>query len=327
MSLLSGLDDRTSAFVLVSLLSEKKEAPFLLSFLPNDLQKKCTPVFDQLLLKNEDELNQWIVNELKRLAGPSQKSPLADLHPDFLIPHLKQESPRMIAAILRHLPSESVRLILESLTPDSLNQLPSLTDTFSIHPDLLEVIRQTFELKLTKENPTCPSINLEEWKLLEGLAWIHLKQVLVYLGVREMAMAFKTLPQKMMDVFMARLSHKDSVTLQNQITALEEGIEMSRLKKAQFHILALELNTKDAAILFLETGISIFVKSLPRSWQPSMKLIYQKMPRAMADLMQHYLEKSGEQLTENNRQLYFKEVLSCIHREKVYGQDSKKSSL
>ncbi|MBI4412434.1 MAG: hypothetical protein HY541_08125 [Deltaproteobacteria bacterium] len=139
------LNDRQRAFVMIALLANRSQVKDFIPFLPPHEQGAISEVCDRLLQKTTEEKKQVIIDELRRLSAETQMNFLPEIHPDWILEALAKETPRTIAAVLRHLPGEHVQYLLDNLPESITRQLPPLDQTFSLNPELISVLRRHFE--------------------------------------------------------------------------------------------------------------------------------------------------------------------------------------
>ena len=108
------LNDRQRAFILTAYLVEKDGALDLIPFLPQSEQGLIEAALLRLSQKKEAQKNQVIQDELRRLLAVSNKGLMAELHPDWIVQAIQNESGQMIATIIRYLPGDKVKLELST---------------------------------------------------------------------------------------------------------------------------------------------------------------------------------------------------------------------
>ena len=313
------LTDKQRAFLLVSLIADPTETPALVSYFSPPESQTLSGAAKIFLERTKDAKREILVGELRRLASESRRSPLAEIHPDWLLEELKKESPRIIATVLRHLSGDTVRYILDRLPAQVLNQMPPLSQIFGIDQELVSVLKKKFEAQFSCPPPLHKSpaggIPFESLHLLPAA---KLRVLFAEVGFREMAMAFGSLNQKTVDVILKRLSSRHAEILKGKIAEGVGGAEGERLKQAQSHLLDLDLASASSEHLILEAGLYVFSKAtLPEHLEGS-RLIQQKCPVALGSLLKKYIERNLPLNSAITAAPYQAEILAAL--QKVEGE-------
>lgn len=285
------LSHKQRAFLLVSLIADPTETLSLVSHFSPQESLSLGSAAKAFLERTKDVKREILVGELRRLATESRRSPLAEIHPDWLLEELKKESPRIIATVLRHLSGDSVRYILDRLPAQVLSQMPPLSQVFGIDQDLVSVLKKKFESQFYCPPPIRAIPGGLPFESLHLLPGAKLRVLFAEVGFREMAMAFGSLNQKTIDVILKRLSSRHAEILKGKI-AEGVGREGERLKQAQAHLLDLDLASASSEFLILEAGLYVYSKAALSEHLEGSRLIQQKCPLVLGRLLKKYIERN-----------------------------------
>lgn len=283
------LNDRQRAFVLTAFLVEKEKALDLVAYLSPDERTLLEEALEKLSQKESAQKNQMIEDELRRLMLESRRSFLTDIHPDWIISALKNESSQMIATVMRYLPADKVSYVLKHLPKQS--ELPSLSQTFSIDPELARLIRHRLERQFGSAASHLVNTKKLNFQTMYLLPPTKLKKVFLELGLREIALALSTLSEATVTTLLSYLPHEDSVQLKDRLTRVGQ-VAKDRLKQAQGHLVALDIKKQDPKTLILEAGFYVYSKAVLPNNRDLWRFIQQKFPFTISDLLQVYIDKN-----------------------------------
>jgi hypothetical protein len=290
------LSARQKAFLLVVLKYQPGNAESLFRLLPEGEKKALKATYDELSAHQPQNLKQVVGSELGKLARPKSISYLSEVHDDWLVDDLVQESPQMIATILRYLPAERVIAIIQQLPEDLQSQLPTLSETYSIPNDLVDILRQKFEgfYLLHKNFDTKGKFEFEHFCLLSTK---DLNHVFLELGYREIALGLISLPVDTRKIVLARLSVRDRKHVEGYIID-HDKIPSQRIKRAQVHLVSKEIDPNDPKLFVKQLGFLLYAKSLLSKDLQGIEMIYKKMSRlestAVRDMVNLQLEKNSD---------------------------------
>ncbi|MBI4411752.1 MAG: hypothetical protein HY541_04645, partial [Deltaproteobacteria bacterium] len=112
------------------------------------------------------------------------------------------------------------------------------------------------------------------------------------------------------DLILKRLVPRDAALLKLRMEK-KESVSDDRIKKAQAHLLGLDLEkgkTTDPASLFLESGFFVCSKALLPVHLEACRVIQQKMARPLGLLLRRYVDKNLPLNSEKTVLLYQKEI-------------------
>lgn len=218
-------------------------------------------------------------NESKIILGnllASEKfSSISEIHPAWILEKLKDESPRVIGIILRFLPSKHVRFILKNLNPMICEQIPEMVESFSVAPEVLEVIRKRFEASF---------VPMRVSRALEGLYFEHLyylkgaefDELFRELGLAELAMALSIMPKDMIKIIYNRLDVKDAKKLKAYFGELASAPADIKAE-ARSSLLRVEGESMGPKQLIKMIGIIAFASALSSGDEELVARIMQKL--------------------------------------------------
>lgn len=301
---------RERAFFLVALKYRPRDVDGLLRFLPKTQQDKMRSLYDQLKVHDPGSV-QWVAaGELRKLGGPGSRTYLSEVHTDWILELLICESPHMIATILRYLPAERIRPILERLPAETLAAMPRVADTYAIPAELVALLRQKFESQFTTDRTLAPGEELD-FSHLALLRADEVKRVLLETGYREIALALKSLPDKARQIVLDRLSISDRRHVALYLKHKNDAAPQ-RIKRAQTHLVSPEINTRDPERFVEELGFLILAKALLPADQEALTMIKHKMSQEEARILEKIVARYIHSNTEAGVVAYREDVLMAL---------------
>jgi hypothetical protein len=284
------LEPRFKVFVYVACLGEEENAFELFRFVPQVHEKTLVEANQELLSIPKKERNRFIAKELRQLIETQKVHPLGEIHPGWFLEVLKGESPRTVGFIMRYLPGDKVKYILDHLSPEVSARLPKMNESFKIPEELIEVIRTRFESQFS----TLISPKKTEEITLDHLYFIKTDPLLLFfrdLGLEQLARAFKGIHKTALKALLTRLSIKDAKELQIKVKAIDR-LSVRALQEAQMLLLNLPIETIDPENLFLEVGIAFFAKAITKEESEFVRALQFKLPPRFGYLLKRYVDGS-----------------------------------
>lgn len=304
------LNLQQKAFFLLVLKQRDRKAPDFFSFLPPEQNQQMNQLFQELKSSSAKEISNVASTELKKLSRARTNHYLSDVHNDWLAEILKWESPEMISVILRYLPAERVRAILDLLPEEILTRLPSLRETFHVSSNLVEILRYKFESFFIYER----SFNPEEPFSFQSLCFLHSEQldkVFFELGYREIGLGLVALPAKTKEMVLDRLLPEDRKPVDYYIERAGEASEPRR-RRAQVHVISKEVNPRKPRFFVKELGLLILAKSLLESDSEDLEIIKKKLSMHEAMALQRLVEKHIEKNTDATVYPFREDIVSTV---------------
>lgn len=292
------LADHQKAFLWIAALYDPKRAVKLAGFIDNP---EMVPSMQELVDRNPSK--ESLIEKIKRFSIQTNRSILADIHPDWIWEAIKDEEPCVIALIFRSLPPDKTRQILDIMPKEILSKLPTLGETFGLDYELLEVLQKRLEMKFSLEVSPRPLSFLAKYP---SKRW-HL--LIRDLGFRELAMAFSSLNEKTLQVISGRLPGKDARILKIYMERLNQT-PTERLKQAQAHLVSLGLEGR--AELIMEAGFFVFSKAVTKQDLDLVRFIQTKFSKPLARLLRQCVEAVSPLNTAASADRFQKEILQSL---------------
>lgn len=215
-------------------------------------------------------------------------SNLSNIHPAWIAKALENETPKVIGIILRWLPSQHVRYILENIPKRLKMALPKMVESFSVPTEIVALIKSGFERKFK-----LPTFDIKKdfggFNEVINLSTDQIYKLLRDLGVHELAMAFHNVEADGISVLFNRMDFNTARSLGQRIKDVSESADV--LKDAKYTILETAMDQEDIEKLLIEVGLAAFAKSITDiSMFEPLKL---KLDPALSYLFKRYLDQYG----------------------------------
>jgi hypothetical protein len=256
------LEPRLKVVVYIASLSDEENAFELFRFVPEVFEKPLVEATRQLLSIPKKERRRMVVGELKKLLKSQKAAPTGDIDPGWFLEVLKNERPQTLGLILRNLPGDKAKYVLDHIKVSLRKKLPKTEECLKIPPELVEVIRTRFESQF----PALAAPEKTEEINLHHLYFIKNEELLAFfrdLGMDQLAKAFKGIHKSALKALLNRLPIKDAKELQNQVKILDK-VSKRELREAQMLLLNLPIETIDPEVLFWEVGMIFFSRAISR---------------------------------------------------------------
>lgn len=311
------LSARQKAFFLIALKERPADADSLFSYLPGDEAKAYAGIYKDLKGKKNEDIMTVAVAELKKLARPQSLGYLSEVHDDWLLDILKDELPGIIATVLRYLPAERVKFLLDHLPKETLAKLPSLIETYEAPRAAVEILRRRFE-GLFETEAMLGSDQEFRFEFLHLLRAGQIKSVFQELGYREIALGLSTIPEMTKILVLNRLLPEDKERVEFYLKRLPEGV-VHRVKKAQVHLISKEVNPRQPDFFVKELGYLIYAKALLKPDENALTVLMRKMSRKEANALQEAIKQYLPAGTEASVLPFREDVLLAVKT--VLGKD------
>lgn len=284
------LEERKHWQVVAAFSLLEEEAPDLADYVnpaAREFLQREVDALSQIKPENrEEELKQY----LQALRSGDDFSGLAEIHPAWLLSVLKDESPRVIGVVLRHLPSKHVRYLLEYLPRRLCMELPKLIEAFYVPTELLDVLRRRVEkhflpIPISHQITTFTFDNLYYLKIEELESLFH------DLGMSELSLSLVHSSKQIVRIILNRFSIREAKEILKRIKfyQVESGWF---LKDARYSVLELGKGEVGPARFFMELGLSAVAKALGLEEEKLTQALCQKMTPARAALLKRHWEEA-----------------------------------
>ena len=274
VSAMSVRRDGEAARELLEYMSERDRAP-------------CADLVEHFLADPEKEL---VLEQLiRQLVASEQFSSLAEVHPAWILEHLRGEPPRVVGLILRSLPSNHVRYLLQNLPPMLRERIPNMVESFAVDPQVLEVIRRRFEknflpMRISRQ------VRKPGFEHLYFLKTSELTELIRELGVFELAIALAGMSRKALHMIYNRLDLKDAKRLKMRIDAMG-GISTELYRQARFNLLEIEGRHEGSERMLKAVGLAALASAAGNEYGEMIKLLMQKLEPTDGYLLKRFIDE------------------------------------
>lgn len=306
--------NRERAVAAMALLDEDGDASMLVNFLGDEDAEAISSIIDEY--SKEKNLSNRMKQTLRHLASSENFSSLADVHPAWILEHLKNEPPRVVGIILRFLPSRHVRYLLKNLPPMLCEQIPNMVESFSVEPAVLETIRRSFERHFP---PMRISRSIKElgFENLYYLKEFELEEVFKELGLMELAVALSGMTSKVLTIIYNRLNVKEAKRLKAAIDDIE-NISPELYCEARSNFLAIDSEGLGPDRLLKSVGIAVFAGAISDEDADQMTLIQQKLSPNLGYLLKRLVDEKklkASAISSTSRKSMVLEVVKKLAKE------------
>ncbi|OVE82463.1 hypothetical protein BVY03_00935 [bacterium K02(2017)] len=306
------LDAQQKAFFLITLKLLGKDSEKIINWLPEEQKHEMLSRFEDLKSHDANSIQYVATSELRHLSQPKNLSYLADVHNDWIIDLVKDESVEMISTIMRYLPPERVNAILSQLPESIISKMPKMSQAFAVSNDLVNLLKQKFEsfFVLHKDYSQGQEIEFEHLCLLNSK---QLHSVFKEVGYRELSLALKSIPQKAKDKVLGRLlkSDREQVEFYDQ---LKMDLSPERFELAQKNILDPDIGLHDAQSYIVELGFKLFVLAALKPDQRDLIIIKHKMSKDNAKVLQIMWDKQVAENTQDSSESFRVEFIESVKK-------------
>lgn len=283
----------TSGKVLATMavLGNPADATILFRFAPASEEEALTRYARRLQRRMSEEGEGALVAELRELATRESFSHLRDVHPGWIFEYIRDESPRVIGLVLRYLPGDKVRYLIEHLPPKVRRALPTVGESFAIPEELINEVKRALERRFVCGTRPAASDPFS----LYHIPWMSLRdlqKLITELGLRELSAAFSRASAKGLKAFLARFPVAEAGRLKERILRGGE-VSAAERQEAQRHLATANLSVTGAADLPYEIGLSILAES---AWGESADWIdplILKLAPAQGYVLKRYLKEGA----------------------------------
>lgn len=266
----------------LSLSEGKEEAASLLNYIAPS---------QQVALKNilEKYGDGSAEPNLQALAAGDDFFGLPEIHPGWLLAILKEESPRVIGVVLRHLPSKQVRFLLEHLPKRITMKLPNLIEAFYVPTELLGVVRRRLEkhfVSFRNSHQTASS----DFERIYNLKLDALEALFYDLGLSELALSLIDSARSMLKVVLNRFTIRDAKEILKRVKLFQEEVSWL-LKDARYSVFQVGQGEIGPSRFLVELGLVSVAKALSPEDEECFLVLRQKMAPEKAHLFKRYWEE------------------------------------
>jgi hypothetical protein len=311
MSLLSKLDEKKQALLLMVALKEGERAPNLLTFLSESRARELREPLEELLKISKGQRKEEVFQSLARLSPKNRESLINHADPAWVIESFRGESARILFLLLKELPKATVGRFLSELPKEMRKALKALQPS-----EVSKEIRQLIYRKFQERFPAMPlrSTSTEDpFEKLCDLNAKQLQQLLREMGLHEMSIAFSKVNRSATRAILHRLNVEDAKEVRKRIKKeMSYGLELQR--EAQLHILSLDFEKSKSDELALEIGFSLLGKAFSKEDHSLISLFIYKLPPRQGYILKRYIDLNASSTSPEMARKMRERVLDAFMR-------------
>jgi hypothetical protein len=280
-------DNRQMVVAALAVLRDGDEAASIADYLADDDREACLSLIESYGAgRNRRERCESLV---RQLVASERFSSLAEVHPAWIVEHLRDESPRVIGIIMRSLPSEHVRYLLKNLPPMVREQIPNMVESFAVAAPVLEVIRSRFERHFLpmRVSRAAKKLGFGQLYYLKGQ---ELQILIRELGLTELGLALAGLTGKTLRAVFNRLDLKDAKRLQGRMRELA-GASKELKRQARYTVLEVEGSHVGPDRMLMRIGLAALASAMGTGDSRLVSLIKQKLPPSDSWLLKRSIDE------------------------------------
>ncbi len=266
-------DNRCHAIAALAVRDSGCSASALISYMSDDDGSHCNFLIKENLAKEDRRDAMNLV--LRHLIASERFTSLAEIHPAWILEHLRNEPARVVGIILRSLPSKHVKFLIENLPPYIRESLPGMVESFAVAAPVLNVIRKRFESHFLPMRISRVESHYE-FNQLYYLKGAELEVVFRDIGLTELAIAFSGLSGRAMKAVYNRLDLKDAKRLKSRNEELGE-ISPELFRQTRYNVLEIEDDRLGPKRMLMRLGLAAFASTVNANNERLVKLIQQKL--------------------------------------------------
>jgi hypothetical protein len=236
---------------------------------------------------------------MDNLARFGRRLSLEDVHPGWILEHLRGESPRLLSLLSNFLSQTKSEYILSQLSFSEHREFAK--PSREIHPELLDTIRFLIEKKLGGVS-SFKSEGFFSFYHLSYLKGNDLQTLFCDLGIEGMAKAFSGVDSQVLRAILTRFPLREAREIRSRLKK-EGGVNLGSRLEVQKHILSLSFGQVSPNKLLSEVGYSIFVKAVDLGKLDWAMLLCQKLPVADGYRLKRLLQEKRSRSNEGNDEL------------------------
>ncbi len=287
---LQNLEEPFRVLVYLSSLAEEGNAFELFRFVPKKYEASLVESVQEVLACPKKERKKRIAQELKKLIQNRKIQPMGEVHPGWFLEALKDETPRTVGLILKNLPSDKVRYLIENLPVGLRNKLPKLGQFQTVSKELESVIRSQFESLFV--TPVVPQKT--EQLSVSDLYFLKSEEILAFfkrIGLAQLSIAFRGVHKGAFKALLTRLPLVDAKALQTQGKNSAKP-SPQEARQAQVLLLDLPIENMEPENLCLEVGMAFFARSILKEELKWIRALQFKLPPREGYLLKRYIDES-----------------------------------
>jgi len=282
---------------IVSALAVKQDgetAGELLDYMSERDREPCGRLIERFLA--EDDRDFVLEQLIRQLLASERFSSLAEVHPAWILEYLKGEPPRVVGLILRSLPSNHVRFLLEHLPPMLRERIPNMVESFAVDPQVLDVIRRRFEKNFLPMRVS-RQVRHPGFEHLYFLKTSELTELVREMGLFELAIALSGMSRKALHMIYNRLDLKDAKRLKMRIDGMS-NISTELYRQARFNLLEIEGRHEGSARMLKAVGLAAMASAAGHEHDEMIRLMMQKLEPQDGYLLKRFVDERRKRANE-----------------------------
>jgi hypothetical protein len=304
------LNKRQQMLAYTTLMAEGENGAPLFHFLPPEEGAGLKEFSEKVWSEKKEGGAKVIVQKIKEVLVQRQISILNEVHPGWIVECLRDESPRVLGVLCRYLPGETVKYLMKNLPQKKAQQLPKMSEVFALSPELILWVKGLIEKKFAHPSLPEPGMAFS----FAHIGWMNrhdLEVLLRDLGLEEVRRAFSKVDFQSLKVFFSRFSAQDTRELKARIVDAP-ACSADEKKRAQKHLVNMEMQALDAETLFTEIGLSYFSQTILPHESQWAEAICQKLSPQDGYVLKRFIEEKAEKVSEAEVGRFREDVLKRV---------------
>lgn len=268
------MDVRQEMLAALCLMENGDQGRSLLQFLPPE-EEEALARFGNRFMRSEGQIDgRQIARRIRELARLETWSGLEEIHPDWILEALADESPLVLGIVLRFLSGEKARRLLARLPATIRVRLPGLRESFEVAGEIVDLVRALLERRLgLRLPPRGASFSFAHVAWMKGE---DLRVLFRELGLGEIRRAFSGAERSRFRAFLSRFSPSQAREIRERIDGAGAVSKAAR-EQAQMHLVAISLPTLPPEELFREIGFSVFARAIEKGEEELVRLVCRRL--------------------------------------------------
>ena len=197
-----------------------------------------------------------------------------------------------------------------------------MVESFSVDPEILDVIRGKFESNFVTMRIT-RSIGHLGFENLYYLKQAELEELFIELGITELAIALSTMSTKVLRIIYNRLDLKDARRLKAKITELPADVSSETYRQARSSLLQIDCERVGPKQLLKILGLGAFAEAVGHEHDQLVRMIQQRLDPKEGYLLRRYIDEKRVRPSavspKERRHMILKIVAAMAREERIDG--------
>ncbi|PIR20319.1 MAG: hypothetical protein COV45_07150 [Deltaproteobacteria bacterium CG11_big_fil_rev_8_21_14_0_20_47_16] len=297
---------RESVITMLAKVHAPKSLDALQAYAVNMDEKALNNSLKWLDARGDNAVDASLI-QLRQALVARELPQLQEVHPEWMLRVLSCETPRVVAILLRYVPSKQALYIMDRLPARIKDRMPSVVDAFSVPTPVVQTLRRQFEVHFsTLKNNTVTNTGFNE---LSALGYEELPKLMKDLGVHELALAFADADPLSIQALSKRLPDSEARRLQERIRQLD-GVSKTLIRDAKFTILDIDTQAILPDQFLFEVGLRAFAKACVATDHDLIQALSLKLePKVGEWLLAQATRKASGELGKMRRHIIMERVV------------------